>query len=201
MTLAEAVASVTLPVTTKVFTESGGLHTVELPCLLEQIQDAVVSSGKDSAGGGGGATTGSVLNSAAFDEATYIRRVIGSWRTDLGLKRIPELVQALNDWHMVFTRTSGDHDLFIREIQSWAVKIKQILDPPKRLEIVGPCPTCNESHYLNGEGEWVPNPVVIEYPHDMADLKEARGYCRSQECDEVWEGATTFIWLRSLLGK
>ncbi|MCS4278016.1 hypothetical protein M2390_003236 [Mycetocola sp. BIGb0189] len=200
MTLAEAVASVTLPVTTKVFTESGGLHTVELPCLLEQIQDAVVSSGKDSAGGGGGATTGSVLNSAAFDEATYIRRVIGSWRTDLGLKRIPELVQALTDWHMVFTRTSGDHDLFIREIQSWAVKIKQILDPPKRLEIVGPCPVCLETHFVNEEGNPTANPVIIEYPREMGGLDEARAHCRNPDCGHTWVGEMDLRGLRYEIG-
>lgn len=192
--LLEAVDLVTKPVVSKILREDGTLHTVRLPSLLEQIEEAVTSC--IGSGGGGGTTTGNVLNSAALYEVMKIRAAIDSWRHMVGLRRIPDLVQGLRDWGEVFTRTGKEGEFYIDQIRSWAHLIKDTLDPPKRVPLVGPCVMCGASTYPNAEGEEVGNPVILEYPHELGHLDEAKAYCRHPDCGAAWVGEMSIRGLR-----
>lgn len=194
MTLLDAVDSVTKPVVSKILREDGTLHTVTLPSLLEQIDEAVTSC--IGSGGGGGTTTGNVLNSAALYEVMKIRAAVDSWRRMVGLKRVPDLVHGLRDWYTVFVRTDTGHEFFIAQINGWARLIKDTLDPPKRVPLSGACIECGATHYPNAEQELIADPVVIEYPHDLGNLDEVKAYCRNPECGATWEGEMSLRALR-----
>lgn len=201
--LRELVGRLASPVASKVMLERGGVHRVELPSLLEQLQRAVRSSMRDatgiSGGGGGsmrGAATGSLLDSRAFDEVMYIRRTLAGWRGRCGLGHSEALSEALCEWAEAAIRLDAWGEGEWAELESWAAKIPRILAPPRRIELAGACVICGAESFPGSSGEMLPHPIVVEYPRDMADLDEAHAFCRVPGCGWEWHGESELRALR-----
>lgn len=157
-----------------------GVQTSVQDPLLVQLEYAVTSAtGK---GGGGGSGDPCPINDAAFFELTRISREVAYWCT--GLFRPSRDVSAnLREW----VATAPD-DSRTPTLRGWAASIRELLDPPKRLQITSPCTVCGGDFYLNGDGEKVPHPVVVEYAGRDDVMGTVRAVCRADGCGAYWEG-------------
>lgn len=195
--LEQAVHALTRETRTKVIQDGDGQQSVAIVThapLLTQLAEAVTSA--IGSGGGGGTATGSVLNGEALYRVSLIRSAILSWSHMLKVAPVKDLVQSLELWADAFSRTEGEPTFYIRQMEGWAELIKNLLDPPNRLEVTEPCPVCLADEFKDAEGNTLKFPVIIEFRRDRPG--EARGLCRS--CDEVWQGEQEIRRLRWDIG-
>lgn len=78
----------------------------------------------------------------------------------------------------------------------WAATFRQILDPPRRIELMGPCVVCQATHYPDVDGALLINPLIVDYPSAMGSLEDVRVHCRNPECGRSREGVYAIRWLR-----
>lgn len=141
--------------------EDGSTAEVECPCLLDQLQEAIGTGLERTRGGGGSSAFGSKVpvSVGALDLWQEIQRTwcgTGSPKTRSvheALRFIPEWVQG---W------TDIDQLSEVVERVRWTVHaIQNLLDPPKKIHISAPCPSCGEKMVRSlSAGEWVQIPAL-----------------------------------------
>lgn len=176
--LIEAVHALTEPTRTKVI-QGDVVTEIEHDALLEQLRSAITSALGN--GGGGGTKTGAVLNDEAFYRFSIIAAQIGDWCRLQSVRPSRDPVKDLKAWMVAFT---GTPDWYVRQLHSWARTIVEVLDPPKRVPLSGPCVACGARNQVNADGGLSPA-VVVEY--DQVVLHPSlRAVCRV--CELSWDG-------------
>lgn len=185
--LLDAVDDLTLPRNVKVATDDGHTWATEDP-LLTQLEQAVSSTLNSGSGAGGAPWSRNVLDSAALHQAAIIRSTIGDWCriAKAPVKREP--ITDLRAWHAArLSLTDRESDPFyINQMRAWAGQIRNMVNPPKIIEITAPCPTCGQGVYTNDLGEKVPNPLQLSYrPESGSIWADAKALCRA--CSAIWD--------------
>lgn len=110
-------------------------------CLLDQLEAAVGNSAEAS-GGSQRPSERTPIDVGALQIAVDIRNDLTKWMQELGAKpgNALTLAQVLTSWHALQQATSGADR--VGTIRYWANRIKGLLNPVDRPEIVGICPRC-----------------------------------------------------------
>ena len=197
--LLESVDALTKTVRTKVIQDGpigSGLDgqqtvTIELPPLLEQLDDAIRSSmGGASTSGASLAFEGAVLNTGALFTAMKISSQIRDWCRIVGVTPVKHSGDDLRAWYVAtLTRNTG-HEVEqarITILNSWAAQIRALLDPPRERDLPDACPVCGAVEWWDPkDGKKYLRPLVIRYrPNTGADMiQQAKAMCRG--CETVW---------------
>ena len=166
------------------------VHTVELPPLLVQLDEAIRSSmGGASTSGASLAFEGAPLNTSALFEAMKISTQIKDWCRLVKVTPVKDSRQDLTAWYMAASRNTVDLDHerhYVKTLTGWANKITSILNPPRERDLPEPCPICGaDAWYDPKDGKRYLRPLIIRYrPTDDDMLNTAKATCRA--CAEVW---------------
>jgi len=201
LTLMNNVDRLTRPYTDRIEMREDGRTTnvtVEHPALLDQLDQAIVSSQSMVKRGTTLASQRNVLDASAFMLQTAIAQSIrlmwSQYRDDPTPK---DLKHALTAWHWQFRKEVRDRQLtadsvwkHVRHTNAWIAQIETKFDPPVTLEVTRPCPTCDKQFVYNGYNERVAS-VVVTW-HRSFDKSVAQ--CRA--CGQSWVGESELRQLR-----
>jgi hypothetical protein len=173
--------------------------------LLDQLKDAVASD----KGQGGGRKPGREqvpIDVAALALYEFIDGRVRAWLDELGARPGKDVTpaQALRSWYTLWTAGQHVDGLEVRYrtvIEGWKQQILDKLQPPKRIELMAPCPICGK--------EWMN--IGLKLPDgsdDPNDIEQVRvlsaveresiddSYALCQACDTVWLGVGRMRQLR-----
>lgn len=153
-----------------------------LPCLLDQLETAITSTMGGAGASKAAKNTRQVLDSDALHMALMIKRQIVDWCLPVGVTPQKDPV-----WNLIAWRDARPDagDYYVRKLQEFATQIREKLDPPRRREVLTPCPVCAATTWVDAEGETKPHPMEVTYKPDEI-LTTLRAVCRS--CLAAWEG-------------
>jgi hypothetical protein len=165
--------------------------TVELPPLLELLDDAIQSSMGGSTKGAALASESIPLNSAALFEAMKISSQVRDWCRLEDVTPTRHTLTNLRAWY-VATRaghpTPDEDEAQARVLRKWAATIRGMLDPWREKDLPDPCPLCGAKLWWDPAEPTTqgrPRPLIIRYRPGDADMVErAYGLCRA--CEEVF---------------
>lgn len=165
--------------------------TVELPPLLELLDDAIRSNIGGSTKGAALASQSIPLDPGALYEAMKISTQVGDWCRLVGVRPTKHAVKDLRAWY-VATRaghpTPEQDDARAVTLRKWASTIRGMLDPWREKDLPDPCPVCGAKFWWDPNEptkEGRPRPLIIRYRPGDADMVErAYGLCRA--CAEVF---------------
>lgn len=163
-----------------------GTHTVEHASLLEQLRAAVNPSSNTAAGSASLASTRNLINTQALFLYSKIAAAVGDWARMASTEPTRDPAVALRRWYVRFTAYEGEADWYTAELNRWAGRIRNLLDPPKTVELLPPCPVCKATVWVNDDGETVPHPVVLEY-RVTAEGRVPRPRVSCRACGEAWD--------------
>lgn len=188
--LQEAVDDLTAPRNVKVVTDDGHTWASE-DALLVQLEQAVSSTLNSGSGSGGSPWNRNVLDSNALHTAAMIRSTVGDWCRMAGITGRRSAADGLRAWWAHRQSVSQDErdasdPFYLTQLRKWADRIRNMVNPPKVIEIVAPCPACGQGTYTNDAGEIMRNPLQLSYrPESGSIWQDARALCRA--CDMVWD--------------
>jgi hypothetical protein len=175
------------------------------PPLLDWLALAVANN---IGGGGGGkpARERTPIDIAALTLYEDIDGRIRSWLDDLGARPGKDVTptQALRSWYALWI--GGHHgerleDSYAAVLEGWEQRIKDVLDPPKRIEITAPCPICGQEWQNLGlklaDGSDDPDDVErvrVLNAVERESIDESYALCSA--CDRVWKGPLQLRALR-----
>jgi hypothetical protein len=196
--LLDAVDALTKPIRSKVIQdpppgagwELSHTVTVELPPLLQQLEDAIRGGLVGVGGSGSLANERNMLDGDALYRFTIISSTIRDWARIVGAevdKQSP--ASTLRSWFVLFQQRRNSLEMerfYTKQLTSWASQIDAKLNPPRVWDLPHACPVCLASSWWSkNTHEEYPRPLVIEYRETGATLVEdARALCRS--CEQVW---------------
>lgn len=184
--LLDAVDELTLPKPVKVPTDDGYTWATE-DALLVQLQEAITSTIRSGSGSGGAAWTRNVLDTDALHQAMIITSTIGDWCHMVGVKATRDPVKDLRAWYVKRMKASNPETFYLNQLRKWATQIRAMINPPRTVEIVRPCPVCGQGAFTNDMGEVVQHPMVMTYrATEDRFWRGAKVLCRA--CENVWEG-------------
>ena len=192
--LAEMVDDLTLPRNVKVPTDTGITWATE-DALLVQLEDAIHST-MGRTGGRGGGDSRMILDADALMRFSQISSTIGDWCRMVRAHVSRNATEDLRAWHDAYSQTPGERmdEFYVTQLRKWADQIRGKLNPKETLEFTDPCPECQESVWVNEDGELIPNPIEITYEKTGDVLNTARGNCRA--CGKIWQGTWELRGLR-----
>lgn len=173
--------------------------------LLDQLRDAVASD----KGQGGGRKPGREqvpIDVAALVLYEVIDGRVRAWLGELGASSGKDITpaQALRTWYTLWRAGQHDEGLEYRYktvVEAWKQQILDKLQPPKRIELMAPCPMCGEEwmniglKLLNGKDD--PNDVERVRVLSAVERENiADSYALCQACDTVWLGVSRMRQLR-----
>lgn len=151
------------------------------PPLLGQLREAVAPTADGGQGNGSGTYT--PLNEHVVDVLTQIE----TDAADLHVKatmhdgftaedRIRAMVEIAGRW------TNVDHvGAMLNYLREWSREIRDVLEPPKRFDLVAPCPACGVRFvWRQHDGESVKQPALSV---------DGRTGCTCLDCGHVWPPA------------
>lgn len=162
----------------------------EDPPLLTQLKSAISSNIGSGGGAGRAARERTPLDVGAFQLYETIDGRVRAWMVDAGqgAQSRTEVGQVLRAWYVVWTAKNPYEQLVIAHtkiITGWAASIRDILDPPTKLEITDPCPICGQMWGTTGEGESEESTRAL-WAFLRPDETTSYGLCTA--CDKVWNG-------------
>lgn len=165
--------------------------TVELPPLLELLEDAIRSNMGGSTRSASLASQSIPLDPGALYEAMKITSQVGDWCRLVGLKPTRHAAQDLKAWYV---RTRAGHPTPDQDeaqavvLRRWAATIRGMLDPWREKDLPDPCPICGAKEWWDPSEptkQGRPRPLIIKYrPGDEGMVEKAYGLCRA--CEEVF---------------
>lgn len=179
------------------------------PPLLDWLRDSIGSSMGGNSGGGKSARERTPIDMGAFTLYEDLDGRIRSWMTELGGTPGKNLTpaQVLRSWYVLWSatipteRTISSH---ANTLEGWVQQVKDVLDPPKRIEITSPCPVCGQEWINVGlklpNGEDDPNDVErvhVLVAVERESIHQSFAMCRA--CDKVWTGTGEMRMLRILI--
>lgn len=169
--------------------------------LIEQLEEAVASNIAATGGLGRSPSERVPLDPTAFDLLSEIKKDLQKWVADLGGKAGGgiEPTRLVRSWYALWQaqpyRELLDRD-YMRAVDGWSVRIRNIVDPPTPAEITSPCPACGEMWAIVGEGESRASTRAI-WAYWREDAEESWAECKA--CERRWEGVyamrTLRIWI------
>ena len=176
------------------------------PPLLDWLLSAVASDASGGHGGGKQARERTPIDVGAFTLYEDIDGRARAWMMEAGGKagKLLRPTQILRSWYVLWNASNpsdGMRDAYASILESWTERIKDILDPPKKIEITAPCPVCGQ--------EWVN--IGLRLPNgqdDPDDLERVRvlnavereniyeSYAMCRACKRVWKGTGEMRQLR-----
>jgi hypothetical protein len=196
--LDQAVAKLTKPYHEIVYQETGDpewdgelITTIlELPPLIEQLDDAIGSTNSAINRGQGLANTRAVLDFSALALLTRIDSEMSQiWDAYSTNPRPKNLIQAIKRWHQKVKQLGPNQDiepltLDTQTLNNWVKAIDLKFDPPVIIELTVPCPACQAEMHENEEKELSHSLRIIW----QRSFDNSRGEC--QDCGETWLGET-----------
>jgi len=184
-----AVEHLTKPQRSKVI-QGETVHTVELPPLLVQLDEAI--RGTIGIGGSGSLPNErNALNNDALFRLSVITSQIKDWCHIAGIVTRPgdKPVELLQRWYIAYTQrplTVDAERFYTRALTSWAVQIETMFDPPRTHDLPDPCPVCAATSWWNPDDKReYPRPLIVQYKESETDIiGSAKGVCRA--CAHVW---------------
>lgn len=175
------------------------------PPLLDWLQESI---GSNTGGSGGGkqARERTPIDVGAFTLYEDIDGRIRSWMSELGGKVGKSLTatQILSTWYTLWQGTNPSDGLieaYANIMEGWADAIRDILDPPKRIEITSACPFCGQEWINVGlkraDGTDDPDDterVRVLVAVERENMQDSYATCRA--CDRVWKGTGMMRHLR-----
>lgn len=173
--------------------------------LLDQLRDSVASD----KGQGGGRKPGREqvpIDVAALVLYELIDGRVRAWLGELGAQPGKDVTpdQALRTWYVLWSagqHVDGLEDRYKTVIESWKQQILDKLQPPKRIELMAPCPLCGKEWMNIGlklaDGGDDPNDVErvrVLSAVERESLEDSFAIC--QACDTVWLGVSRMRQLR-----
>ncbi|ANP74522.1 DUF7341 domain-containing protein [Cryobacterium arcticum] len=195
ITLLESVDLLTKPRVSKVVqsNEAGITCTspVELPPLLDALDEAIRSNMGGTTSGGSDPATRSLVDAGALMKLMQISSTVMSWcRSVDAVIDKQSMTVTLRRWYVKFNECQHEDGMvnwYANQIVKWEGQILALLDPPKEKDLPQHCPSC-------GAGEWWDpktkeryyRPLVIKYRPDSPSMTDdATGVCRA--CGETWK--------------
>lgn len=164
-----------------------GGPVLEAPSLYRQLVNQVPAS----AGQGdfrGVKRSGLPLWADAFDLLNVIDAAVAAWQSEATdtPSRLREL--ASRKWRPQDVRGI---EQITAAVESWAITITEMIDPPRRWSLPSPCPACGTKvvYRRNSSGERIRQPALGIGPHG----------CECAHCHTTWS-PEKFVWLSRLLG-
>lgn len=189
--LLDAVDALTLPDKSKVIQQNKAgitcVSPVELPSLLEQLDEAIRSDLGSTARGASLAHERSILDADALFRFMVISSMIKDWCRIVGV--IPDRTagENLRAWYVGMLSKHTDDagtEFYVSKMRSWANLIRAKLDPARERELPDACPVCGASEWWRDGSKYF-HPLVVRYrPSGPNMVQEARAVCRA--CAEVW---------------
>jgi len=163
--------------------------TVELPPLLERLDEAIRSSLGGTAGGASLAHERAILDTDALFMFIKIASIIRDWTIAARLRPTGDAGKDLRAWytatlaHPLSDEVEAFHS---RMLHGWAGQILGKLDPWREKDLPDACPVCGATEWWNkADGLPYTRPLIVRYKPDGADMiQQARALCRA--CEEVW---------------
>ncbi|MDN4616427.1 hypothetical protein P5G50_18420 [Leifsonia sp. F6_8S_P_1B] len=175
--------------------------TVELPPLLDMLDDAIQSSMGGSTKGAALASESAVLNVHALYEAMKISSAVRDWCRMAGVLDRKHTRENLEAWNAsVYVRDlDEEHAAFFAAVmQKWAASIRTMLDPWREKDLPNPCPVCHAEEWwdasedkpgeprrrlppMEGIRRGRPRPLLIRYKRDDPEMIE-KGHAICRAC-------------------
>lgn len=160
-------------------------HTTEYPPLLVQLKQAVNPSTNTSVGSSSLASTRNLIDSDALFEYGKISSAIGDWCRIYQVQTTRDPIVDLRRWYVAFIGNPSDSGWHLRELKRWAGVVMNILEPPKKFDLVVPCPVCGQDEYPNQDGDMLAHPLVGTYRLDTAGtVVSPKVICRAVRTDD-----------------
>jgi hypothetical protein len=195
--LLDAVDALTKPTRTKVIRDDNTVTTLVHESLLVQLAAAIRSSIGGTIAGGGLSSERNLLDNDALYQSMQISSAIGTWCHQADVRRTGVLADDLLAW---FEVRPDAGDFYTGEMVKWANFIRAKMDPTKALEVVGECPECSATVWVDGEGVEHPRPVIVSYLPDDP-FGTVQGACRVESCLAIWSGENAIRLLRAQVDK
>src|ERR1700761_577071 len=175
----------------------------EDPPLLDWLRESIGS--KIGGNGGGKAARGRApIDLGALQLYENIDGQVRAWVSELGGKVGKGITptQALRSWYVLYAAGRREwEDNYLRQLEGWAVQVKDKLDPPKKIEITSPCPACG-AEFVNiglklADGSDDPNDVERVRALNAVERETMdESYVLCSACDRVWKGVPAMRSLR-----
>lgn len=167
---------------------------VSHPSLITQLEQAATPSTGNDGGSKSAMNSREPINSEALFEFAKITSEIRAWcriekidpSRDITKTGSDRAIHDLRAWYVSFVTYERDATFHTTEIWRWVRRIEARLDPPKRREIMVPCPICKTTTWLDNDGDQHPYPLLIEYRIEDERMTRLRALC--QACENVWLG-------------
>lgn len=178
------------------FEDGGRVTTIQVPALIGLLRESFYSSTTGS-GGGSLPNQRNVLDGDALEKYDKIcDDISAAYRSVTSAHLFSSPETNLRQWFIAFKRNvqAGKvaEEYIFDQLQVWVDWVRVIEDklfPPTTLEVITPCPVCEQRWAKNGDGDSIPA-IVIEYREPSSDrvnaLSKSMAKCRS--CDTVWRG-------------
>lgn len=175
------------------------------PPLLDWLRDCIASN-TGGTGGGKQARERTPMDVGAFTLYEDIDGRVRSWMSELGARAGKNLPASkiLASWYTLWIGTNPSDRMiqaYADIMEGWANSIRDVLDPPKRIEITSPCPFCGQEWINVGlklaDGSDDPNDterVRVLVAVERENMDDSYATCRA--CDRVWKGTGMMRHLR-----
>lgn len=195
--LLDAVDGLTKPIRSRVIQDGpvgSGLAgqqvvTVELPALLDQLNDAI--RGTNVKGSSGSLPwERNMLDGDALFQFMLIASLIKEWARMVGSVITPDDPKAtLRAWYVIYSatpRTEAQESFYSRKMTKWANQIVAKLNPGRVWDLPQACPDCEATVWFNpADKKPYPRPLIVTYHETGPNLiQEATASCRA--CETKW---------------
>ena len=194
--LLDAVDALTKPTRSKVI-QGDVVTVVNHDPLLVQLEAAIRSDIGGTIAGGGLSSERNILDNDALYQAMQITSMIATWCIAAQVKPTRVPIDDLLAW---FEVRPDAGDFYTDQMVKWADFIRAKMDPTKALEVVGECPECSATVWVDGEGIEHPRPVIVSYLPDDP-FGTVQGACRVESCLAIWQGENAIRLLRAQVDK
>ncbi len=172
--------------------------TVVTPALIGQLRESFASS---TSGNGGGSLPNqrNIIDGDALEKYERLTaQILSAYKSVTSAAPFTTPEQNLRQW---FIAVSNDYragkisdDALLKKVQRWADWVRIIEDklwPPTTLEIIAPCPVCDNRWAKSDDGNSV-TAIVIEYrkPENERINALAKSHAKCRACKTVWRGDT-----------
>jgi len=197
MTLLDVVQTLTQPERVPMWVEADGkrvMFTRVDPPLLDRVKARIGSELGNDNGGSSPASQRSLIDMNAFTLWHEVNGTVRSWCADAGVKAPKSLTEALSKWHVWFIgapREDAVERQFTAALLGFVARAVDVVDPPQRIEITSPCPSCESRWVEFGRGR------EVERRSALTAWFRGREDCAAEcgACSRRWVGE---LGLRSL---
>lgn len=181
------------------FDRDNGTNTVhEQDCRYQQLRDHL--AGQQGSGNTHARTSVPTIWADAADILRIIDTEVERWQPDPGIfdgdlttNPTPTTVRRLRllDHQRWRPQDTGRIAAMTTQLTTWCADIDELMDPPRSMDLVAPCPACGESigYHRDSAGEWVRG----------AALQVTTSGCRCLCCRYEW-GPDRFRLLAEVIG-